>query len=121
MQMRGSGLLVQASVQETNCYSGFRASIDKLRKDNHTLKEELYLENKFSITPIDTAASHRITAMQDEADALTRKVCRTQATVAKAQAVSKCHQVLQLLSGFADSDRATKGCIGRHGGQATRC
>lgn len=61
----------------TNCYTCFRASIDKLRKDNLTLKEELYLENKFSITPLDSAASHRITAMQDEADALTRKVSRT--------------------------------------------
>jgi hypothetical protein len=51
-----------------------RATIEKLRKDNLSLKEELYLENKFSITPLDSAASHRITAMQDEADALTRKV-----------------------------------------------
>jgi hypothetical protein len=56
-------------------FTCFRASIDKLRKDNLSLKEELYLENKFSITPLDNAASHRITAMQDEADALTRKVC----------------------------------------------
>lgn len=51
-----------------------RATIDKLRKDNVSLKEELYLENKFSITPLDTSATGRITAMQDEADALTRKV-----------------------------------------------
>ena len=51
-----------------------RATIDKLRKDNLALKEELYLENKFSITPLDTSAAGRITAMQDEADALTRKV-----------------------------------------------
>lgn len=66
---------MQTQVQDSNTCTGFRASIDKLRRDNHTLKEELYLENKFSITPIDTAATHRITAMQDEADALTRKVC----------------------------------------------
>lgn len=66
---------MDTQIQDSNTYTGFRASIDKLRRDNHTLKEELYLENKFSITPIDNAATHRITAMQDEADALTRKVC----------------------------------------------
>jgi hypothetical protein len=64
------------SSRETEWHTWYRASIDKLRKDNLTLKEELYLENKFSITPIDNSASHRITAMQDEADVLTRKVCK---------------------------------------------
>jgi hypothetical protein len=52
-----------------------RATIDKLRKDNESLKEELLLENKFSVTPTDNFATHRISNMQDEADALTRKVC----------------------------------------------
>lgn len=85
-----------------------RASIDKLRKDNLTLKEELYLENKFSITPLDNAASHRITAMQDEADALTRKVCSHSAAVPHNSRLG--HELtqllLQLLCSFvvADSD-----------------
>jgi hypothetical protein len=51
-----------------------RATIEKLRKDNDSLKEELFLENKFSVTPTDNIAAHRISAMQDEADALTRQV-----------------------------------------------
>lgn len=50
------------------------ATIDKLRKDNESLKEELFLENKFSVTPTDNIAAHRIACLQDEADALTRKV-----------------------------------------------
>lgn len=50
-----------------------RATIEKLRTDNNHLKEELLLENKFSITPIDTIAGGRIVGMQDEADAMTRK------------------------------------------------
>ena len=50
------------------------ATIDKLRKDNESLKEELFLENKFSVTPTDNIAAHRISCLQDEADALTRKV-----------------------------------------------
>jgi hypothetical protein len=50
-----------------------RATIEKLRKDNAALKEELFLESKFSVTPTDSIAAHRITAMQDEADGLTRK------------------------------------------------
>lgn len=32
------------------------------------------MENKFSVTPSDNIAAHRISALQDEADALTRQV-----------------------------------------------
>jgi hypothetical protein len=51
-----------------------RATIDKLRQHNDAYKQELYLENKFSVTPNDNIAARRIASMQDEADMLTRKV-----------------------------------------------
>lgn len=69
---------------------GCRATIEKLRKDNDALKEELLLANKFSVTPTDTSTAHRITAMQDEADGLTRKVRRSLAALMKQGGVVAC-------------------------------
>jgi hypothetical protein len=56
-----------------------RATIEKLRADNNKFKEELLLENKFSVTPIDNISGHRLVCMQDEADVMTRKVALAQA------------------------------------------
>lgn len=78
MQPISSSAATQQQQQHrTRIKTECRATIEKLRKDNDTLKEELFLENKFSVTPVDNIAAHRITAMQEEADALTRKVRST--------------------------------------------
>ena len=55
-----------------------RATIEKLRLDNNQLKEELLLENKFCVVPLDNIAGGRIVCMQDEADLMTRKVSSNQ-------------------------------------------
>lgn len=51
-----------------------RHAITKLRTDNNKLKEELLLENKFSVQPANAAAAIQICKLQDEADMYTRKV-----------------------------------------------
>lgn len=51
-----------------------RAAIDKLRQQNAKLKEELLLENKFSVRPSNAGATQLINKLQDEADLFTRKV-----------------------------------------------
>lgn len=51
-----------------------RAAIEKLRYQNAKLKEELLLENKFSVRPSDPGAARLINKLQDEADLYTRKV-----------------------------------------------
>jgi hypothetical protein len=53
-----------------------RAAIDKLRQQNARLKEDLLLENKFSVRPSDPGATVLINKLQDEADLYTRKVCK---------------------------------------------
>ena len=52
----------------------YRAAIDKLRGQNARLKEELLLENKFSVRPSNPGATVLINKLQDEADLYTRKV-----------------------------------------------
>lgn len=51
-----------------------RAAISKLRDDNAKLKEELLLENKFSVTPTSSNLSANIANLQDQSDIYTRKV-----------------------------------------------
>ncbi len=51
-----------------------RAAIAKLREDNAKLKEELLLENKFSVTPTSSNLSANIGNLQDQSDVYTRKV-----------------------------------------------
>ena len=51
-----------------------RAAISKLRDDNAKLKEELLLENKFSVTPTSSNLSANIANLQDQSDVYTRKV-----------------------------------------------
>ncbi|DBA80395.1 TPA: Outer dynein arm protein 1 [Trebouxia sp. C0005] len=51
-----------------------RAAIAKLREDNAKLKEELLLENKFSVTPTSSNLSANIANLQDQSDVYTRKI-----------------------------------------------
>ncbi|KAK9817701.1 hypothetical protein WJX72_000889 [[Myrmecia] bisecta] len=51
-----------------------RAAIAKLRHDNQMLKEELLLENKFSVQPTSANASALIANLQDQSDVYTRKI-----------------------------------------------
>lgn len=51
-----------------------RAAIDRLRQQNARLKEDLLLENKFSVRPSNPGATQLINKLQDEADLYTRKV-----------------------------------------------
>jgi hypothetical protein len=45
-----------------------------LRQQNARLKEDLLLENKFSVRPSNAGATQLINKLQDEADLYTRKV-----------------------------------------------
>ena len=58
-----------------------RAAIEKLRADNMLLKEELMLENKFSVQPTTANAAALIATLQDQSDQYTRKVWRCPATM----------------------------------------
>ena len=51
-----------------------RAAIEKLRLDNEALKEEMQLENKFSVRPTSNAAAATIDMLQQQSDACTQKV-----------------------------------------------
>lgn len=51
----------------------YRAAVAKLRQDNAKLKEELLLENKFSVTPTTSNLSANIANLQDQSDVYTRK------------------------------------------------
>jgi hypothetical protein len=55
-------------------YGSCRAAIDRLRQQNARLKEDLLLENKFSVRPSNPGATQLINKLQDEADLYTRKV-----------------------------------------------
>lgn len=56
------------------CWAAYRAAIDRLRQQNAKLKEDLLLENKFSVRPSNPGATQMINKLQDEADLYTRKV-----------------------------------------------
>lgn len=51
-----------------------RATIEKLRAQNDQLKNDLLLENKFSVRPGDPYAQVLINKLQDEGDLLARKI-----------------------------------------------
>lgn len=51
-----------------------RAAIEKLRADNAALKEELALENKFSMAPSQSSADALISNLQHQSDACTAKI-----------------------------------------------
>ena len=51
-----------------------RAAIDKLKKDNDTLKEDLALETKQAMQSNSAAAAAQIAKLQDQADTYTRKI-----------------------------------------------
>lgn len=50
-----------------------RAAIEKLRTDNAALKEELVLENKFSVAPSQASAAALIQNLQQSSDIYTAK------------------------------------------------
>ena len=52
---------------------GGRAAIEKLRQDNAALKEELRLENKFSVQPTLANASALIQNLKEQSDVYTKK------------------------------------------------
>ena len=62
-----------ARVPLTSCAS-CRAAIEKLRADNEALKEEMQLENKFSVRPTSSAAAATIESLRQQSDACTQKV-----------------------------------------------
>ena len=49
-------------------------TIEKLRTDNYKLKDELFLENKYSSLPSNSAVTTQISKLQDQADVFTRKI-----------------------------------------------
>lgn len=51
-----------------------RAAIEKLRADNEALKEEMQLENKFSVRPTSSSAAATIDALRQQSDACTQQV-----------------------------------------------
>ena len=51
-----------------------RAAIEKLRTDNEALKEEMQLENKFSVRPTSSSAAATIDALRQQSDACTQQV-----------------------------------------------
>jgi chromosome segregation ATPase len=51
-----------------------RTTMDKLRKDNDTLKEELAIETKQAMASNSSAAAAQIAKLQDQADTYTRKI-----------------------------------------------
>lgn len=62
------------STVKQGCGESSRAAIEKLREDNRLLKEELLLENKFSVTPTTANASMLIANLNDQSEVYTRKV-----------------------------------------------
>ena len=52
----------------------YRSAIEKLRADNAALKEELRLENKFSVQPTAANASALIQNLKKQSDVYTKKV-----------------------------------------------
>ncbi|CAL5220665.1 g2711 [Coccomyxa viridis] len=62
-----------------------RAAIGKLRADNEALKEEMQLENKFSVRPTSSAAAATIESLRQQSDACTQKIGTERARVADLQ------------------------------------
>ena len=60
----------------THCppWTADRNTMDKLKRDNETLKEELALETKQAMQSNSSAAAAQIAKLQDQADTYTRKI-----------------------------------------------
>ncbi|KAI8473807.1 MAG: outer dynein arm docking complex protein ODA1 [Monoraphidium minutum] len=82
-----------------------RAAIEKLRGQNARLKEELLLENKFSVRPSNPSATVWINKLQDEADLYTRKIQLQKRKVLLLQ------QQQGAMKGTLGSTRATMGGV----------
>ncbi|KAF8055922.1 ODA1 [Scenedesmus sp. PABB004] len=90
-----------------------RAAISKLREQNARLKEELLLENKFSVRPSNPGAAALINKLQDEADLFTRKIQLERRKVLMLQ------QQLEAASGQLGASRTAMGGIFSAREQAT--
>ena len=51
-----------------------RAAIERLRGDNALLKEEVMLENRFSVAPTSAAAAAAIAGLQEQSEVYNQKV-----------------------------------------------
>ena len=60
-------------VGELALHGRCRAAIEKLRADNAALKEELVLENRFSMAPSQGSAAALIQSLQRQSDLYTAK------------------------------------------------
>ncbi|GAB4816542.1 hypothetical protein N2152v2_003588 [Parachlorella kessleri] len=68
-----------------------RAAIDAIAFDNLKLKEELMLENKFSVNPTSQSAAALIALLEEQADGLTKKITEQQRLKAELE-----HQIHKL-------------------------
>jgi len=50
------------------------AAIERLRSDNALLKEEVMLENRFSVAPTSAAAAAAIAGLQEQSEVYNQKV-----------------------------------------------
>eukprot|EP00879_Flechtneria_rotunda_P012214 GHRR01012756.1.p1 GENE.GHRR01012756.1~~GHRR01012756.1.p1 ORF type:complete len:569 (+),score=227.55 GHRR01012756.1:229-1935(+) len=105
----GAALNKSASITETLSHKSVvekqRAAIEKLRQQNAKLKEDLLLENKFSIRPSNPSATVLINKLQDEADLYTRKI------QLERRKVLMLHQQMEQLQSKLGSTRTAMGGI----------
>jgi hypothetical protein len=66
-----------------------RAAIEKLREQNNSLKEELLMENKFSVAPTNHNINAAINRCQDQLDLYTKKVCLSRSDHHKQNIITK--------------------------------
>ncbi len=55
-------------------YRACRAAIERLRMDNALLKEEVMLENRFSVAPTSAAAGAAIAGLQEQSEVYNQRV-----------------------------------------------
>ena len=105
----------------------YRAAVAKLRQDNAKLKEELLLENKFSVTPTSSNLSANIANLQDQSDVYTRKaryqtvfavrcVCSSDSSMVASLGVVTAYHMLQCAGDactvlFSVSQTCLNGCV----------
>mmetsp|Transcript_19123 Transcript_19123/g.34605 ORF Transcript_19123/g.34605 Transcript_19123/m.34605 type:complete len:509 (-) Transcript_19123:223-1749(-) len=82
-----------------------RSAISKIRAQNEQLKNELLLENKFSVRPGDPFAQALINKLQDEGDSLARKL------VLEMRKIKMLEQQQQELNGTLTLSRTAMGGI----------
>jgi hypothetical protein len=87
----------RGNAQPQHLTSASRTAIEKIREQNAKLKEELLLENKFSVRSSNQEAANLINKLQDDADVYTRIVglhlhtCQSRPSTAKAMPCSHMH------------------------------